>query len=88
MLVEGEPAMAGETILVVEDGLLNRKLIVALAAHAMVDKRERAVAAGCDGHITKPIDPRTLPGQMRQYLDSRGEGTKEASDVPGETEIE
>jgi len=47
--------------------------IVALTAHAMADKRERALAAGCDGYITKPVDTRIFPGQVREYLDS-GEG--------------
>ena len=48
--------------------------IVALTAHAMADERERALAIGCDGYITKPIDTRTFPDQVRQYLDSRGGG--------------
>jgi two-component system cell cycle response regulator DivK len=50
--------------------------IVALTAHAMEDKRVRAMAAGCDGYITKPIDTRAFPGQVRQYLDSREGGAK------------
>ncbi len=50
--------------------------IVALTAHAMEDERERAMAAGCDGYITKPVDTRTFPGQVRQYLDSPGEGMR------------
>jgi len=45
--------------------------IVALTAHVMADERERAIAAGCDGYIAKPIDTRASPGQVRQYLDSR-----------------
>ncbi len=44
--------------------------IVALTAYAMAEERERALAAGCDGYITKPIDTRTFPGQVRQYLDA------------------
>jgi len=43
--------------------------IVALTAHAMAGDRERAEAAGCDGYITKPIDTRAFPGQVRKYLD-------------------
>ena len=51
--------------------------IVALTAHAMEDERERAMAAGCDGYITKPVDTRVFPGQVREYLDdSLEEGTR------------
>jgi two-component system cell cycle response regulator DivK len=45
--------------------------IVALTAQAMPDDHERALAAGCDGYITKPINTRTFPGQVRQHLYSR-----------------
>ena len=50
--------------------------IVALTAHAMADERERAMAAGCDGYITKPVDTRIFPGQVREYLDAPEEGTR------------
>jgi len=43
--------------------------IVALTAHAMEEERERAIEIGCDGYITKPIDTRAFPGQVREYLD-------------------
>jgi CheY-like chemotaxis protein len=51
--------------------------IVALTAHAMAEEHERALAAGCDGYITKPIDTRAFPGQVRRYLDERRRGIGE-----------
>ena len=61
------------------DGLeLTRKLksdeetkqiaIVAVTAYAMKGDEERALAAGCDGYIPKPIDTRTLPALVEQLL--------------------
>jgi two-component system, cell cycle response regulator DivK len=45
-------------------------LVVAVTAFAMDDDRERSRAAGFDGFLTKPIDVRALPGQVRAYLDA------------------
>jgi CheY-like chemotaxis protein len=42
--------------------------IVALTGHALSAERERALAAGCDGYITKPIDTRAFPAQIKEYL--------------------
>jgi len=47
--------------------------IVAMTAYAMAEEREKAQAAGCDGYITKPINTRAFPGQVRAHLDSAGE---------------
>jgi CheY-like chemotaxis protein len=61
------------------DGLtLTRKLksdpatrpifIVALTAYAMKGDEAHAYEAGCDAYITKPIDTRTLPTAIADYL--------------------
>jgi CheY-like chemotaxis protein len=42
--------------------------VVALTAHAMTGDRERALGAGFDGYITKPIDIRNFPTQISRVL--------------------
>lgn len=42
--------------------------VVALTAHAMAGDRERALEAGFDGYITKPIEIRNFPDQVRRAL--------------------
>jgi len=39
-----------------------------LSAHAMRGDEEKALAAGCDGYITKPIDTRAFPAQIAEFL--------------------
>ena len=42
--------------------------IVAVTAHAMAGDRARAIHAGCDGYVTKPLDTRSFGSQMRAIL--------------------
>lgn len=42
--------------------------VVAVTALAMVGDRDRVLAGGFDGYISKPIDPQTFADQVRAHL--------------------
>lgn len=46
--------------------------VVALTAFAMRDDREKALGAGFDGYLEKPISVRSFPDQVRQHLRDGG----------------
>ncbi len=43
--------------------------VVALTAFAMSSDRERIMAAGFTGYLSKPINVREFPEQVRQYVE-------------------
>jgi len=51
--------------------------IIAVSSLAMKGDDQKALAAGCDGYITKPIDTRQLPSQVLQWI---GAGAKKNLD--------
>jgi len=64
------PGMDGLTAtrLLRQDPLTARIPVVAITAHAMKGDRERALEAGCDGYIAKPIDTRRFLAQIQAFL--------------------
>jgi len=64
--------------------------ILAVTAHAMHGDRERALAAGCDGFIPKPINEETFAARVLSFLDVRRDrvgaapgGAARARSAPG-----
>jgi two-component system cell cycle response regulator DivK len=45
--------------------------VLALTAQAMDGDRERFLAAGFDGYVSKPVDVRELIGTVRQHCEER-----------------
>ncbi len=63
------PGRDGYAVLEELKGLPQRTWkVVALTAHAMPEDRAKALAAGFDGYIIKPIDVRTYPEEVAHYL--------------------
>ncbi len=52
---------------------LPRSLIMALSAHAMTNDENKSLAAGCDGHINKPIRKKRLMEVIDRIGGMKGE---------------
>lgn len=66
----GLPGIDGLTLVrrLRRDPRLGRIPMVALSAFAMTGDAQRALDAGCDGYVAKPIDTRTFAAQVSAYL--------------------
>ncbi len=74
----GMPRMSGWEMvpLLKQDPELRDIPVVAITAFAMMGDREKALAVGCDGYISKPIDTRRIGQQVAEFLaHSRRTGT-------------
>jgi len=43
--------------------------VIALTSYAMAEDKKKALAAGCDGYIAKPINPDTFMDEIRKFLE-------------------
>jgi two-component system, cell cycle response regulator DivK len=64
------PGMDGLTLTrkLKADDNLKQVQVVAMTAFAMKGDEQKALDAGCDGYITKPIDTRKLAEQVGAFL--------------------
>jgi two-component system, cell cycle response regulator DivK len=42
--------------------------IIALTAHALEEDRQKAAAAGCDGYLAKPVEPRRVVQEVERFV--------------------
>lgn len=79
----GIPGMNGHeaTTLIKAIPELKQIPVIALTAMVMEGDRERSLAAGCDGFISKPIDVRKFPELIRSFLNGKREYVS-ATDEP------
>lgn len=48
--------------------------VIAVTAQAMLGDRERALQAGCNEYLTKPVEPMVLIDMVKKYLAARSVG--------------
>jgi two-component system, cell cycle response regulator DivK len=71
------PDMDGyEAAAALKSGEATRSIpVIAVTAQAMMGDRERALAAGCDEYLTKPVDPLLLVETFKKYLSKKNPGS-------------
>ena len=67
------PVMSGWEVLetIRKDDQLKDLPVIAVTAHAMFGDKEKALKAGFDGYITKPISPMTFVSEIQSILQAR-----------------
>jgi two-component system, cell cycle response regulator DivK len=51
-----------------QDELTAKIPVIALTAHAMAEDRRKALEAGCEGYLAKPIEPRRVVEEVEKML--------------------
>ena len=54
------------------NGLPKNTVIIAVTSYAMGGDKEKAIEAGADGYLEKPINPETFVDQMRDIVNAKG----------------
>ncbi len=67
------PDLTGYEVATRLKSLLPDTPVIALTADVTGDVRERALVAGCDGYLSKPIDPDAFEDQVRAFLEGARE---------------
>ncbi len=68
--LDGYDAVAG--IREIEKTTGRRAFVIALTADVQSETRDRAISAGMDGFISKPLDKKTLVAALERYIPERG----------------
>jgi CheY-like chemotaxis protein len=50
------------------DGNTSNIPIIALTAHALEEDRAKAMRAGCDGYLAKPVEPRRVVQEVEKFV--------------------
>jgi CheY-like chemotaxis protein len=50
------------------DGKTSAIPIIALTAHALEEDRLKAMRAGCDGYLAKPVEPRRVVEEVEKFI--------------------
>jgi two-component system cell cycle response regulator DivK len=51
-----------------EAGAAGKMPIIAVTSYALGDDRRKALEAGCDDYVAKPVSPRDLLSKVRSYV--------------------
>jgi signal transduction histidine kinase/DNA-binding response OmpR family regulator len=73
------PHLSGYEVATRLKSLMPKVPVVALTADVMAHVRERALASGCDGYLSKPIDPDRFLDQVQAFMSGEREELEDDS---------